>query len=341
MAPSPRTSMRVRGEEVLAVIPALNEEKHIASCIRSLMAGDERLETIELVVADGGSTDQTRAIVEALCIEFPNLRLTDNPKRLQAAAVNQIAHMAGVGRRILVRCDAHALYPPGYIMQVADSLSRRGVASLVTPMDAVGESCFQRANAWVVDTPVGSGGSAHRGGRRSMFVEHGHHAGFDLRLFLEAGGYDETFSHNEDAEFDVRLRRAGWHIFLDAEIRVTYRPRAGPMALSKQYYTYGRGRARTLLKHGEKPRLRQLIPPVTMLACMAAFLLAPMSVWFLTVPAAYSGVLLATSFSIALQHRSPCGLLAGVALAIMHASWSLGLLGQLMKRSTALVCPLR
>jgi succinoglycan biosynthesis protein ExoA len=331
----PGASRRARGEEVLAVIPVLNEERHIADCIRSLMAGDERLQAVETVVADGGSTDGTRAIVRALCVEFPNLRLVDNPQRLQSAAVNQLARKAGADRRILVRCDAHALYPPGYITHVADSLLCRGVASVVTPMDAVGEKCFQKANAWAVDTPLGSGGAAHRGGRRSTFVDHGHHAGFDLRIFLETGGYDETFSHNEDAEFDVRLRKAGHRIFLDAEIRVTYRPRASAVTLARQYYNYGRGRARTLMKHGEKLRLRQLVPPATLLACLAALLLSPLSGWLLTVPAAYSGALVAASLVIAVRNRSPCGLLAGVALVIMHTSWSLGLLRQFTSPSAA------
>lgn len=162
-----------------------------------------------------------------------------------------------------------------------------------------------------------------------MFVDHGHHAGFDLPLFINAGGYDETFSHNEDAEFDVRLRRAGHRIFLDAQIRVSYLPRASVRGLARQYYNYGRGRARTLLKHGEKPRLRQLIPPATLMACVSGVALAPLSAWTLAVPAVYLSVLLGASLGIALRRRSACGLLAGLASAVMHMSWAAGLLRQL------------
>ncbi|MEQ1783117.1 MAG: glycosyltransferase, partial [Hyphomonadaceae bacterium] len=151
------TADQVAGGAVTVVIPALNEAEHIEACIRSLMTGDARLQAIEMVVADGGSRDRTRDIVLGLCGAFPNLRLIDNPKRLQSAAVNLAAREAGAGRSILVRCDAHAIYPENYVMRVADSLVRHGVASLVVPMDAVGTSCFQRANAWIVDTPLGSG----------------------------------------------------------------------------------------------------------------------------------------------------------------------------------------
>ena len=322
---------RADGSEVLVVIPTLNEAAHIDACVRSLMAGDDRLGLVDLVVADGGSRDHTRSIIAELRRDFPNLRLIDNPQRLQSAAVNLAAKQAGAGRHILVRCDAHSIYPPGYIMQVADSLKRRSVASVVTPMDAVGKSCFQKANAWIVDTPLGSGGSAHRGGRKSMFVDHGHHAGFDLKTFLHVGGYDETFSHNEDAEFDTRLRQAGGRIFLDADIRLAYMPRSTVGALAKQYFNYGKGRARTLLKHGEKPRLRQLIPPATLVACILGFGLAPLTLWSLILPAGYFAALVLASLAVAVKHKSPCGLLAGLASATMHMSWSAGLFRQLLK----------
>src|SRR5690606_25759641 len=111
---------RASGADVLVVIPTLNEAAHIDACVRSLMAGDDRLGLIDLVVADGGSRDRTRSIVAELRRDFPNLRLIDNPQRLQSAAVNLAAKQAGPGRHILVRCDAHSIYPSGYIMQVAD-----------------------------------------------------------------------------------------------------------------------------------------------------------------------------------------------------------------------------
>ncbi len=325
----------VAGEAVIVVIPALNEAEHIATCVRSLMTGDARLSAIEMVVADGGSRDRTREIVLALQGEFPNLRLIDNPKRLQSAAVNLAAQGAGAGRSILVRCDAHAIYPENYVMRVADSLVRHGVASLVVPMDAVGTSCFQRANAWIVDTPLGSGGSAHRGGRKSGEVDHGHHAGFDLKAFLAVGGYDETFSHNEDAEYDARLRQSGEHIFLDADIRLSYLPRATAGALARQYFNYGKGRARTLMKHGERPKLRQLIPPATLVACVLGLAIAPFSLWGLVLPGGYLAALIAASLMVAVKHKSACGLLAGLASATMHMSWSLGLFRQVLKGQRA------
>jgi succinoglycan biosynthesis protein ExoA len=316
--------------EILVGVPALDEERHIAACLRSLMVGPPAMRAVRVVVADGGSRDGTRRVVAALQAEFPNLRLVDNPHRVQAAALNRIvAECALPEHRVLVRCDAHAVYPPGYVLAVAASLGSRDAAALATAMDAVGRGCVQKAAAWVVDTRLGSGGAPHRGGRRSGYVDHGHHAGFRLDWFRRVGGYDPRFSHNEDAELDHRLALAGGRIWLDAGIRVAYVARDSLAALARQYWRYGRGRARTVLKHRLRPRPRQTIPAVNAAGLALCLGLAPLHPAFLLGPAAYLGLLAATSVWIALSRRSACGLWAGPALAAMHLPWGAGFLWQL------------
>ena len=316
----------VEPSAILAVIPALNEERHIETCIRSLMSGSPALRQVPMLVADGGSSDDTVAIVERLKSEFPNLSVLHNPKRLQAAALNLAAAGAPEAATILVRCDAHSIYPENFILDVAQSLVDNGAASLVIPMDAVGETCFEKANAWIVDTPLGSGGAAHRGGKTSGWVDHGHHAGFDLAWYRRIGGYDESFSHNEDAEYDVRLGKAGGRVYLDAGIRIQYIPRGNVRRLWKQYEGYGRGRAKNVRKHGSRLKLRQTVPILALLG--SAFgLVASLVYWpAIILPLGYAAILAFASGLVALKHTSLCGLYAGLAAGTMHMSWALGYL---------------
>ncbi|MDP5307522.1 glycosyltransferase family 2 protein [Paracoccus spongiarum] len=332
----------VTGREVLLVVPALNEAAGIEACLRSLLAGDPRLAEVDVVVADGGSVDDTRRIVARMQASFPRLSLIDNPQRLQSAGINRaVRHAARPRHRYLVRADAHALYPPGYAMRVADRLAATGAASVVVPMDSRGTGCFQRAAAWIVDTPLGSGGSAHRGGRRSGEVDHGHHAGMALDWFHRIGGYDDGFSHNEDAELDLRLRDQGGRIWLAADLRLDYRMRPDAAALARQYWNYGRGRARTIRKHAVRPRLRQVAPAINLLLLALGALLGVLgalagspammvagSLW----PMVYLSALAAASAWMALRHASPCGLWAGPALAAMHLPWGAGFLTGLLRR---------
>lgn len=330
MAETPRTD----NQDVLAVIPTFNEEAHIEACIRSLMAPETA--DVKLVVCDGMSTDRTCEIVHGLQSEFPNLYLLENPKRLQSAAINLAAdRMATPASKYLVRCDAHSIYPERFITRIAETLQNTGAASVVTAMDAVGTDCFEKANAWIVDTPLGSGGSAHRGGTVSQYIDHGHHAGFDLSWFRKVGGYDESFSHNEDAEYDHRLAQLGGQIYLDADIRIQYVPRSNLKALAKQYFNYGKGRARTLKKHRMQPKLRQMLPVFALLGCVSGFALSPIFPVFALIPVTYLAIILAAALVLTIAKRSLCALWAAPALAAMHMSWGLGFLMQLFRPAPA------
>ena len=64
-----------------------------------------------------------------------------------------------------------------------------------------------------------------------------------------AGGYDESFSANEDAELDIRLRQLGFKIWLTGGTSIVYYPRSSAGSLFRQYVNWGTGRARTVLKH--------------------------------------------------------------------------------------------
>ncbi|MFN3312422.1 MAG: glycosyltransferase family 2 protein [Hyphomonas sp.] len=318
---------------ILAVIPALNEARHIEDCIRSLMTGSPLLRLVPLTVADGGSTDGTQAIVERLKSEFPNLHLLNNPGRLQSAAVNLAAETQASERtRFLVRCDAHSIYPQNFILLVASALERTGAASVAVPMDAVGETCFEKGNAWVVDTLLGSGGSAHRGGRRSAYVDHGHHAGFDITWFRKLGGYDPAFSHNEDAEYDVRLGKAGGKVWLDAGIRIRYVPRGSVRKLARQYFNYGKGRARNLAKHGQRLKLRQAVPIFAFAGSLVGLAAGPFFLPAFALPLGYASILAGASAAVALKRKSLCGLYAGLAAGTMHVCWAAGYLWQQTQR---------
>lgn len=311
---------------MLAVAPTLNEATTIESVLRSLREDLPPDADVHFVVADGGSTDGTPAIVRRLAASMPSLSLLLNPRRIQSCAVNLAVKLHGREADVLVRFDAHAAYPRGFIRMLLATLDLTGADAVVVPMDSVGTNCVQKAIAWVSDTPLGSGGSAHRGGHRSGFVDHGHHAAFRIDSFRRAGGYNETFTHNEDAELDCRQRAYGSRIYLDADIRLQYAPRTTLGSLARQYFAYGRGRSRTVRLHPQSLRMRQFAPPLCMTLCAISLLAAPWWPWMLAWPVAYVGALVFASVGMAVKHRSVCGLLTGVAAGTMHAAWSAGFL---------------
>lgn len=321
----------------LIVIPCLNEQRFIGGLLKQLLA-DEALVDPLIVVADGGSRDASRSIVQALARQAPQIRLLDNPARLQSAGVNLAVRLYGQDRPWLIRIDAHATYPNGYASALVEQALERKAVSIVVAMDTVGAPGFQRGVAVAQTSALGTGGSAHRVAGASGWVDHGHHALFSTPAFMASGGYDESFSHNEDAELDLRLVKAGGKIWLTDQPRLTYYPRDNPSALWRQYFAYGQGRMRTVLKHHAKLRPRQALP----LLVAPALVLAAASPWFgpAAAPAALWAIAcLAFGLLLAIRRRDAWGLLAGPAAMIMHAAWSFGAWRQRLVQGAAARSP--
>jgi succinoglycan biosynthesis protein ExoA len=306
------------------IIPALNEERYIIPCLESLLA-DPPACLHQIIVVDGGSTDRTVELVHNMARRQPGISLLHNPKRLQAAAVNLAAHAAADEVGVLLRADAHCLYPPNFIHDCVAALVAKNAASVVVPLRTEGRRGLQRAIAAAQNSRLGNGGSAHRIGVTDRYVDHGHHAAFDRTAFLRIGGYNETFSHNEDAEFDYRLTRAGGRIWM-APCGVRYFPRSSLWRLARQYLRHGAGRARTIRLHRMRPRLRQLVPLAMLLAMLASLALTPFSPLFAAIPLSY--LLAATLWGgiVAVRRQDPWLLAMGGACLVMHMAWAIGFL---------------
>ncbi len=313
---------RIDTDDALVVVPCLNEEANIADIVETALQ-DAVADNLLIVIADGGSSDRTRDIVSHLARSHPQVRLIDNPKRLQSAGINLAVKLFGRDRRWLIRMDAHADYPPDYVGKLIGEAKRTQASSVVVAMDSRGRNCFQSATAIAQNTLLGTGGSAHRVSGKEGFVDHGHHALFDLRTFVALEGYDESQSHNEDAEYDVRLTRAGGRIWLTRSTGLIYYPRARVASLFSQYCNYGRGRATTLLRHRTRPKLRQLLPA----AVVPSVLLLAFAPW---VPSAalpsllWLSVCLLYGFLLGVRLGNRCAFASGIAAIVMHFAWSAG-----------------
>ena len=309
---------------ILVIIPCLNEATHLAPLVTHLLASNTQLFPLRIIIADGGSTDGTIAIAQDLAQHHTNVTYLSNPKRLQSAAINLAVKTYGDDSDFLIRIDAHATYPANYITALVLEAQSQQAASVVVAMQTHGKTLFQRAVAAAQNSKLGNGGSAHRNANaEGKWVDHGHHALMRIDAFRSVGGYDETFSHNEDAELDIRLRKHNHPIWLTGKTSLIYYPRANLVSLFKQYQYYGAGRIRTLLKHRAKPKLRQLLPVAVLPALLLSFL-TPFCPLFVLPLLIWATICLFYGLLLAHKANNLQLIASGPAAMIMHLAWSIG-----------------
>lgn len=306
---------------VLVVIPCLNEALHLEGLLTGLLK-DGAIDLI--VVADGGSEDDSRAIVAEMQRTDARVVLLDNAARIQSAGVNLAVARYGGGMDWLLRVDAHCAYPEGYLPTLLRAAEEHAADAVVVPMRTQGRSGFQLAVAAAQNSVLGTGGSAHRSNSKGRYVDHGHHALIRMDVFCKVGGYCESMPCNEDAELDHRISQAGYRIWLEPTATIGYWPRTSVHALARQYLKYGVGRASTLKRHSLRPRLRQMLP----VAVPPAIALVPLGAvhWLFAAPALI-WLLVCLLVGAFVGFRAPGGwwaVMAGLAAAVMHASWGLG-----------------
>ena len=274
---------------VTIAMPAFNEEKYIEACIASVQAQDYPADHVEILIADGRSTDATRDILARLTAADPRIQMIDNPARLQAAGLGLLVKAAS--GEVIVRMDVHCEYAPDYVRRCVETLERTGADNVGGAQRARAKTFFQRALCAALGSPLGVGGAKYRSAEAEGFVDTVFLGAFRRRVFETIGLWDPGAITNEDAELNQRILESGGQIYLSRDIVVHYYPRESYRALATQYFRYGRGRARTLLKLGRFPTLRPMLPFAMVVGGVALIALPPL--WPIA-PAAAAAYALAT-----------------------------------------------
>ncbi|MEJ2888003.1 glycosyltransferase family 2 protein [Actinomycetospora aeridis] len=305
---------------ISVIVPCRDELPRLPA----FLAGIERqsLRPVEVVVADGASTDGTRAWWEQAAASRDWLVVVDNPGRTIPRALNlALAHASG---ELVARMDLHAAYAPDYLAEVsAPLLADEQVVGCGGAMESTGEGPTGRAVAAVMRRPIGMGGAAHRVGAPGGPVDHVFSGCYRRAALLAAGGFDEGLSANEDVEMDVRLRLAGGRIWLAPDARTSWSVPERLGRLASKMFRYGRCKAGTARRHPGSLRARQLAPPALIAVLVGLGVVKPAAA--VGVLAAYVGATGVAAAAAAREDGAPVWRAVPVP-AVVHLSWGSGLI---------------
>ncbi len=313
---------------VSVIIPCYNEENTITLLLEALLGQTYPTRKIEVVIADGLSTDRTRDRIRAFQLEHTDLqvRVVDNPQRNIPAGLNRAIEAAR--GEFIVRLDAHSVPRPDYIERCKSALQEGKGANIggvweILPGGDGWQACSIAAAA---AHPLGVGDARYRYTSQAQAVDTVPFGAFRRTLIDEIGAFDESLLTNEDYEFNTRIRNAGGVVWLDPHIRSQYYARATLYDLARQYWRYGYWKARMLRRYPKTLRWRQALPPAFVFSLLALLLL---SIWFPFVGwifvlelIVYALALLLVGLQTSIKNRD-IRMFFGVPLAIatMHLTW--------------------
>lgn len=323
---------------VSVIVPCYNEQATIRLLLDAIRQQTFPLNEMEVIIADGMSTDRTREAISAFQEQFPALliRLVDNPLRTIPSGLNRAIEAARGS--ILIRLDAHSKPYPDYVERCVRALQEaRG--------DNVGGVWEIRpgAGTWIAKSiaaaaahPLAVGDALYRHARHAAYVDTVPFGAFKRDLLERIGTFDETLLTNEDYEFNARIRKAGGRIWLDPSIRSVYFARSTLKELARQYWRYGYWKWRMLRRYPQTLRWRQALPPLFVLSLLALAGLSLFLPWARILLAAlllaYFSVMFAAGAHAAVRQKTP-SLLLGLPMTVpvMHLSWGGGFLWSILK----------
>jgi len=317
-------------KKVSVVIPCRNEERHIKSCIESILANGYPKEDIEILVVDGQSDDRTIEIISDLQKTFKQVKLFNNPKRLTPFALN-IGVFSAEHEHILI-ASAHSSFEKNYIKILMNAMYDLEKASAVGGvMDTRIKTSTKTSESIkeVLTHPFGVGNSTFRTGTNNTInVDTVPFGLYKTKEMVELGGYNELLIRNHDMELSKRILKKGGKIYLVSEARCNYYARENYSAICKNNFNNGKWNILTVFitKTFSSLSIRHFIP---LFFLLSIFVPAVISIWstcfvFLSVLSIMLYVLAMSYFAFKIKNKKTNLLYLLIAFSSLHVSYGIG-----------------
>lgn len=323
------------------IIPCRNEERYIVACLESVQAFSIPTGIqIEILVLDGCSEDQTLQLVTCLAARDTRIRIIKNPKRIQSTAVN--IGLRNARGEWIMRLDAHAEYPPNYLMLCHETAIRSkadnvGGIFITHPGGRGYGALLVQA---LTTHKFGVGDSGFRTGAKEDWADTVPYGFYRRDVFTKLGWLDERLVRAQDYEFNRRIIISGGRILRNPLIQIKYynqptiwRFLVKQIAKEAPYNAY----LWYIAPYAFAPR--HAITGVFSAGLLAGLILSPLTPWiawpFAFVMGVYWFLALASGLQQAIRFRSPMHALAlPFCFFLYHSIHGLGVLLGLVKLAT-------
>lgn len=246
--------------EATIIIATYNEEKYIEGCIRSLEEQSYEKDKYQIFIIDGNSTDRTTEVVNNLIEEFSNIKLFNNPKKIQAAAFNIGIENSDTEYSFVV--GAHATYDKDFIRNSIQSIKENNVECVGGKVTFDAKTSIGKYFALARGTLLGGGVASYRYSDKKQLVDTASFGCYKTSVLKDVGGYNEELIKNQDNDINKRIIASGGKILFDPIIKFTYFTRDNYKDIKKQMYNYGYWEAKVIKQDKNQFSIFTIVPSI-------------------------------------------------------------------------------
>ena len=315
---------------------AYNEEKFLPNLLEDLAKQTYPHELIEIVLVDGNSSDQTKQVMMNFRDSeksFKEIKVLDNPKRIQAAGWNvAISHAT---EDVIIRIDAHTHIPAEFTEK---NMRLQESGEYVT--GGVRPCVIEDPNAWkntlleVENSLFGSSIAGSRHSNEKKYVKSMFHAAYRKEVFEKAGLFNESLLRTEDNEMHYRVRNAGYKLCFDPDIVSYQYARSSLKKMIKQKFGNGYWIGLTTGVCPGCISIYHFVPFAFILGILFTTILAFLGVWQIAAMmwSAYFLFTLVSMVSTIVKHRGNTWTVCmPILFLILHVSYGIGTFVGLVK----------
>ncbi len=314
-------------KKVSIIIPCRNEKEYIKNCVLSILENQSTSYDLEVLVCDGMSDDGTQEILVQLSQQYANVIYLKNvnlytPHALNLGIQNAKGDYIGI-------FGAHALMKAEYIKMALELFEKNDeIACLGGVLKNIYLNKTSQSIGTAMSLPLGVGNAYFRTGNFEGFVDTVAFGIYRKEVFETIGVFDEKLIRNQDDEFNYRMIKNGYKIYLSQKMKADYVVRSSYKKLFNQYFQYGYWKVYVNKIHKSITTFRQVVP----LCWVLYLLLFPIVIFSNTLFLAWlSGIclyillLIGTALYEQIKNKND-GLSVAFTICILHFSYGFGYL---------------
>jgi len=262
------------------IIPSFNRAEEISDLLKSVRDLDFPAERFEIIIADDGSTDQTKEVVEQARQDYEySLQYFSQDNQGPGAARN--LGMQNARGDFFIFIDSDVTLPPTWLQNIDAALSIENADAFGGP-DTYLESFppLLKAINYSMTSFITTGGMRGKMGKKlAKFYPRSFNMGLSRTLWKKIEGFG-SLRHGQDIEYSNRIIRSGAHVVYVDDAPVYHKRRTNLRRFYKQVFNWGVARVNLFKIDPHMFEPLHAAPAVATLIVLIVLSLAPFSVFF-------------------------------------------------------------